>query len=38
MHPPHPKNEWRKTRLKIRLFENETENKQAKIIEHPFLS
>ncbi len=38
MHPPPRKMREAQNKIKIRLFENETENKQAKIIEHPFLS
>ncbi len=37
MHPPRKMRETQ-NKIKTRLFENETENKEAKIIEHPFLS
>ncbi|EJB81342.1 hypothetical protein HPHPH4_0206 [Helicobacter pylori Hp H-4] len=38
MHPPPPKNEWHKIKLKPGCLKTKQKNKQFKIIEHPFLS
>ncbi|EJB91269.1 hypothetical protein HPHPH19_0335 [Helicobacter pylori Hp H-19] len=40
MHPPPPKNEWRKVKLKsggLKTAEK-VKSQQSRIIEHPFLS